>query len=145
MERNDDVGGKYLASNNSLLYIENVDLFMNARDSAISMTYYGFCLENGNYTVFLHFAEIVFIDGQTFSSLGRRIFDIYIQRELVKEGFNIAEEAGGIGKEITKTFTAVAVVSSNILEIRLDWKRDSCTTIYISIWSSYISYIWEQE
>jgi len=89
---------------------------MNAPDSPISMTYYGFCLENGNYTVFLHFAEIGFIDGQTFSNLGRGVFDIHIQRELVKEGFNVAEEAGGIGKRITKNFTAV--VSSNILEIR---------------------------
>ncbi|KAK8469460.1 hypothetical protein PHAVU_005G079733 [Phaseolus vulgaris] len=78
-------------------------------------------------TVVLHFAEIVFIDGETYSSLGRRVFDIYIQRELVKEDFNIAEEAGGIGKAITKNFTVV--VSSNTLEIRLSWTGKGTTSI----------------
>ena len=74
-----DGGGKYLPSSNSLPFIENVALYKSARASPISLTYYGFCLLNGNYTVVLHFAEIVFIDGETYSSLGRRVFDIYIQ------------------------------------------------------------------
>lgn len=52
---------------------------MDARLSPLSLTYYGFCLFNGKYTVKLYFAEIMFSDNQTFSSLGRRIFDIYIQ------------------------------------------------------------------
>ncbi|XP_068499769.1 probable leucine-rich repeat receptor-like serine/threonine-protein kinase At3g14840 isoform X1 [Phaseolus vulgaris] len=122
-----DGGGKYLPSSNSLPFIENVALYKSARASPISLTYYGFCLLNGNYTVVLHFAEIVFIDGETYSSLGRRVFDIYIQRELVKEDFNIAEEAGGIGKAITKNFTVV--VSSNTLEIRLSWTGKGTTSI----------------
>lgn len=75
----DDGGGQYTPSNKSLLSIDNADLYMNARASPISLTYYGFCLGNGNYTVNMHFAEIVFIDDQTYSSLGRRVFDIYIQ------------------------------------------------------------------
>ncbi|XP_052107607.1 probable LRR receptor-like serine/threonine-protein kinase At1g07650 [Arachis duranensis] len=56
----------------------DIELYTNARASPISLTYYGFCLGNGNYNVDLHFAEIVFID-ETYKSLGRRIFDIYIQ------------------------------------------------------------------
>lgn len=54
-------------------------LYQTARVSPISLTYYGFCLENGDYTVLLHFAEIMFTDDNTYSSLGRRIFDVYIQ------------------------------------------------------------------
>lgn len=52
---------------------------MDARLSPLSLTYYGFCLKNGNYTVNLHFAEIMFTDDRTSSSLGRRIFDVYVQ------------------------------------------------------------------
>ena len=55
------------------------ELLMDARLSPLSLTYYGFCLSNGKYTVKLYFAEITFTDNHTFSSLGRRIFDIYIQ------------------------------------------------------------------
>ncbi|XP_025672885.1 probable LRR receptor-like serine/threonine-protein kinase At1g07650 isoform X8 [Arachis hypogaea] len=62
-----------------LAIVDDVDLYTKARGSPISLTYYGFCLANGNYTVNLHFAEIVFINGTTYSSLGRRVFDVYIQ------------------------------------------------------------------
>ncbi|XP_014523068.2 probable leucine-rich repeat receptor-like serine/threonine-protein kinase At3g14840 isoform X2 [Vigna radiata var. radiata] len=124
---NNNETGTHLVSNKSVLSIENVDLYMTARASPISLTYYGFCLQNGNYTIILHFAEIVFTDDQTFSSLGRRLFDIYIQGELVQEGFNIAEEAGGNRKAITKKFTAV--VSSKTLEIRLNWAGKGTTAL----------------
>jgi len=50
-----------------------------ARLSPLSLTYYGYCFENGNYTVSLHFLETQFTNDKTYSSLGRRIFDIYIQ------------------------------------------------------------------
>ncbi|KAL2589447.1 hypothetical protein AAZV13_13G229600 [Glycine max] len=75
-----DAGAYYIVQNKTLLSMDNVDLYMDARVSPISLTYYGFCLGNGNYTVNLHFAEIMFIDDQTFNSLGRRVFDIYIQK-----------------------------------------------------------------
>ncbi|CAJ2652280.1 unnamed protein product [Trifolium pratense] len=39
--------------------------------------------------------EIMFTDDQTYNSLGRHIFDIYIQNRLVLKDFNIAKEAGG--------------------------------------------------
>lgn len=61
------------------LAMDNGELYMDARVSPLSLTYYGFCLGNGNYTVNLHFAEIKFTDDQTFHSLRRRVFDIYIQ------------------------------------------------------------------
>lgn len=54
-------------------------LFETGRVSPSSLRYYGLGLENGNYTVLLRFAEIAFPDSQTWLSLGRRVFDIYIQ------------------------------------------------------------------
>ena len=55
------------------------ELFQTARLSASSLRYYGLGLENGNYTVSLQFAETAFDNSNTWKSLGRRVFDIYIQ------------------------------------------------------------------
>lgn len=56
-----------------------VELYKTARASPLSLTYYGQCLMNGNYTVKLHFAEIIFTNDTSFNSLGERIFDVYLQ------------------------------------------------------------------
>ncbi|KAM7498585.1 hypothetical protein LguiA_022999 [Lonicera macranthoides] len=109
----------YTTTNTSMLNMNNATLYMTARLSPLSLTYYGFCLFNGSYTVRLHFAEIMFTDDKTFSSLGRRIFDVYIQGKLVLKDFNIEKEAGGVGKEIVKNFTAV--VTDSTLDIRFYW------------------------
>jgi hypothetical protein len=69
----------YIMPNSSSLSMTNPELYMNARLSPLSLTYYAFCLGNANYKVDLHFAEIIFTDDKTYNSLGRRIFDIYIQ------------------------------------------------------------------
>ena len=60
---------------------ENPELFHTARMSPGSLRYYGLGLENGPYTVTLHFAEIGFPNrnSQTWAGLARRMFDIYIQ------------------------------------------------------------------
>lgn len=54
-------------------------LYTTARLAPISLTYFRYCLENGNYIVNLQFAEIFFTNDNTYNSLGRRLFDIYIQ------------------------------------------------------------------
>ncbi|XP_027191469.1 probable LRR receptor-like serine/threonine-protein kinase At1g07650 isoform X2 [Cicer arietinum] len=110
----------YPPQNIATLTMVDSELYTNGRVSPISLTYYGFCLANGSYTVNLHFAEIMFTDDQTYASLGRRVFDIYLQGKPMQKEFNIAEEAGGVGKEIIKQFKDVAVTSST-LEIRLYW------------------------
>jgi hypothetical protein len=69
----------YLATNLSILTMDNSQLYTSARLTPLSITYYARCLANGNYTVKLHFAEIVFRDNRSFYSLGRRIFDVYVQ------------------------------------------------------------------
>jgi len=43
-----------------------------------------------------------------------------LQGKPVQKDFNIAKEAGGVGKKVIKQFKDV-VVTSNILEIRLYW------------------------
>ena len=69
----------YIANNVSILEMNDSALYTNARLGALSLTYFARCLENGNYTVKLHFSEIIFRDDRTYFSLGRRIFDVYIQ------------------------------------------------------------------
>ena len=74
-----DTKADYTATNSFSLNINGPSFYQTARLSPLSLKYHGFCLLNGNYNVKLHFAEIMFSNDQTFSSLGRRIFDVSIQ------------------------------------------------------------------
>ncbi|XP_021801896.1 probable leucine-rich repeat receptor-like serine/threonine-protein kinase At3g14840 [Prunus avium] len=105
----------------------NPQLYTEARLSPISLTYYGFCLGNGDYTVNLHFAETEFTNNKSYRSLGRRIFDVYIQGIKRLKDFNIADEAGGVGKAVIKNFNAS--VTSGTLEIRFYWAGKGTTGI----------------
>ncbi|XP_039116091.1 probable LRR receptor-like serine/threonine-protein kinase At1g53430 [Dioscorea cayenensis subsp. rotundata] len=109
----------YLATNVTVLTMPNPDLYMTARLSPISLRYYGLCLQNGNYTVNLHFAEIMFTDDKSFFSVGRRLFDVYIQGKNVLRDFNIAKEANGTGQE--KIMSFFAIVTDHTLEIHFQW------------------------
>ncbi|CAN6443558.1 unnamed protein product [Victoria cruziana] len=112
--------GNYRVSNISALSVTtDPTLYMSARISPTTVTYYGLCLQEGNYTVELHFAEIMFTNGPTFTSLGERVFDIYIQNKRVLDNFDIAREAGGSGKPVVKRFNAS--VTESTLEITLYW------------------------
>ncbi|XP_010487290.1 PREDICTED: probable leucine-rich repeat receptor-like serine/threonine-protein kinase At3g14840 isoform X1 [Camelina sativa] len=89
-------------------------LYIQARLSPISLTYMALCLGEGNYTVNLHFAEIIF----DANNLGRRFFDIYVQGKLVAKDFNIVDEAG-VGNTVVKNFPVT--ITNGKLEIRLQW------------------------
>ncbi|KAM5587260.1 hypothetical protein ABKV19_005945 [Rosa sericea] len=105
------------------------ELFQTSRLSPGSLRYYGLGLENGPYTVKLQFAETVYDDRalQTWQSLGRRMFDIYIQGNLVLKDFDISKEAGGVLRAVVKTFSVN--VSENYLEIHLFWAgKGTCCT-----------------
>ncbi|XP_010502721.1 PREDICTED: probable leucine-rich repeat receptor-like serine/threonine-protein kinase At3g14840 isoform X2 [Camelina sativa] len=109
-------------------------LYTQARLSAISLTYYAFCLREGSYTVNLHFAEIMFSE----SSLGRRFFDIYVQGKLEVKDFNIVDEAKGVGRAVVKKFPVV--VTNGKLEIRLQWAGKGTQAIPMSgVYGSLIS------
>ncbi|KAK2985859.1 hypothetical protein RJ640_018725, partial [Escallonia rubra] len=80
---NNSVNSYIIESSTSVLLGNNPDLYKDARLSPLSLTYYGYCLSDGSYKVNLHFAEIVFTDDKTYKSLGRRVFDIYIQFNII--------------------------------------------------------------
>ncbi|KAK8643717.1 hypothetical protein V6N13_013000 [Hibiscus sabdariffa] len=107
--------------------VNGLDFYKSARLAPLSLKYYGLCLLEGNYKVQLHFAEIMFSDNQTFVSLGSRLFDISIQGQVVLENFNIMEEAGGVGKGITREFNVD--VNGSTLEIHLFWRGKGTTAI----------------
>uniref|UniRef100_A0A0D3CSX5 non-specific serine/threonine protein kinase n=1 Tax=Brassica oleracea var. oleracea TaxID=109376 RepID=A0A0D3CSX5_BRAOL len=129
---NDD--DTYIISTDSTLPGEYSDLYKTARISALSLVYYAFCLENGTYNVNLHFMEIQFTE-ELYISLGRRIFDVYIQvkhhnilRKMFLRDFNIKEEANGTMKPIVQELKDVNV-TNHVLEIRLYWAGKGTTLI----------------
>ncbi|XP_022941240.1 probable leucine-rich repeat receptor-like serine/threonine-protein kinase At3g14840 isoform X9 [Cucurbita moschata] len=121
----------FIALNISALSMPNPELYVTARISPISLTYYAYCMGSGNYTVGLHFAEIAFTNDTSYRSLGRRLFDVYVQGKLKLKDFNIADAAGGIGKPIVKNFTVP--VTNGTIEIRLFWAGKGTTAIPVRV------------
>ncbi|KAF9618119.1 hypothetical protein IFM89_000235 [Coptis chinensis] len=95
------------------------NLYSTARIAPFSLKYYGRCLRQGPYKVKLHFAEIMFTFDKRNNTAGRRIFDIYIQGKRIWKDFNIAKEAGGVGKSFVMEHNAN--VTGSTLEIHLYW------------------------
>eukprot|EP00253_Pinus_taeda_P011902 PITA_11902 len=95
-------------------------LYQTARLSASSLRYYGLGLENGQYTVKLLFAEIQFLDTSIWQTIGRRVFDVYIQGQKVLTDFDIRKEAGGSNIGVVKYFNKTSV-TANFLEIHFFW------------------------
>ncbi|KAL8205436.1 hypothetical protein R6Q57_008987 [Mikania cordata] len=104
------------------------DIYKTARFSPTSLRYYGLCLRPGSYKVRLHFAEISYTDNMTFSSLGRRYFDISIQGVLQEKNFNIAEHANGVDNGTFIDFNNVTI-NGTTLEIHLYWAGKGTTAI----------------
>ncbi|KAI3411480.1 uncharacterized protein J3R85_017904 [Psidium guajava] len=123
---NDKAG--YTANNPFSVNVKGSEFYQTARLSPWSIRYYGLCMMKGSYKVRLHFAEIQYSNDETFSSLGRRIFDVSIQGNLVLKDFNIAEEAGGVGKGIYRDFPNI-YVNGTTLEIHLYWSGKGTTAI----------------
>ncbi|KAG6692160.1 hypothetical protein I3842_10G099600 [Carya illinoinensis] len=115
----------YIANNASILKMNSPELYTSARLSPLSLTYYARCLANGNYTITLHFAEIIIRGNRSFCSLGRRIFDIYIQDKLELKDFDIENTARGVDKALVKKVKAV--VSNKVLHIRFHWAGKGTT------------------
>ncbi|CAI9760143.1 unnamed protein product [Fraxinus pennsylvanica] len=117
----------YTANNVSVLKVNDSELYTSARLSPLSLTYYRHCLANGNYTVTLHFAEIIFRDNRSFRSLGRRMFDVYIQGERKLNDFDIEKDAKGVDKVVKQKFKAM--VKNKTLEIRFHYSGKGSTTV----------------
>ncbi|KAJ4981341.1 hypothetical protein NE237_032178 [Protea cynaroides] len=105
------------------------ELYQTARISPGSLRYFGLGLENGIYNVTLQFSESTFPNAHTWESLGRRVFDIYIQGNLSLKDFDIRKEAGGVSfRAVQKVIQAQ--VFENFLEVHLFWagKGTCCIT-----------------
>ncbi|KAK8642030.1 hypothetical protein V6N13_011392 [Hibiscus sabdariffa] len=108
----------FIAQNVSILRRNNSELYTRARLSPLSLTYYFRCLANGSYTVTLHFAEIVIRDNRSYQSLGRRIFDVYVQALVLQQKGNLMELVDPrLGTEFNKEeairMTRVALLCTN--------------------------------
>ncbi|KAG6744526.1 hypothetical protein POTOM_051162 [Populus tomentosa] len=122
-----DFGSKTYDSSD---YIKNVDcgdcgpaetqLYNSSRLCPLSLTYYGFCLFQGNYTVKLYFAETVYQSDEDYSNLGKRVFDVYLQGKRELTDFNIKENATSTNKTWTASFTAY-VGDDHLLTIHFFW------------------------
>lgn len=116
------------------------DLYKTARISPSSLRYYGFGLRNGRYKIELHFAEIQMEDTRSWKGLGRRVFDIFIQGEIVGQDFNIRNEAGGSKKALVKTFEAN--VTNTIIDIHFFWAgKGTCCIPFQSTYGPLVSAI----
>nr|POF18939.1 putative lrr receptor-like serine/threonine-protein kinase [Quercus suber] len=116
----------YRAQNTFSLNVTGI--YETARVAPLSLRYHGLCLQKGSYKVKLHFAEIMFSNDQTLSSLGRHIFNVSIQGKLELKDFNIVEEAQGVGIPIIKEFDDV-LVSGSTMEIHFYWAGKGTTAI----------------
>ncbi|URE48931.1 Di-glucose binding within endoplasmic reticulum [Musa troglodytarum] len=117
-----------LTENKNLTTVNYIGTSMNRQSDRIStrsLRYHVVGLQNGTYKVELLFAEIVMDDTPSWTGLGRRIFNIYIQNQLVEQDFNIIAEAKGSKKPYNKTYKIT--VANNILDIHLLWSgRGTC-------------------
>uniref|UniRef100_A0A0D9ZQP6 non-specific serine/threonine protein kinase n=1 Tax=Oryza glumipatula TaxID=40148 RepID=A0A0D9ZQP6_9ORYZ len=113
-------GGYTIRSSRQFQNTLDSEMFQNTRTSASSLRYYGIGLENGNYTVTLQFAEFGFEDTQSWKSLGRRVFDIYLQGERKEQNFDIRKAAGDKSYTVVKRSYKVPV-TKNFVEIHLFW------------------------
>ncbi|KAL4386958.1 hypothetical protein GQ457_09G004610 [Hibiscus cannabinus] len=124
----DGVNPQYAGNTGGLVGGTNTPgLYQTSRLSPGSLRYYGLGLENGLYTVNLFFAETGFPSNtsQSWKSVARRVFDVYIQGTRTLRDFDIAKEAGGVNIAITRNFTANVI--DNHLEIHLFWAGKGTT------------------
>ncbi|KAI3987666.1 hypothetical protein MKX01_028400 [Papaver californicum] len=119
MDNDDDRDSTIATVKPSLYSLDNSELDMTVRKSPLTLTYYGFCLINGNYTVNLRFAEIGFPNDKSEASLARRVFDVYIQGKRRLKDFDIVKAAGVARNAVIIPFNES--VTSNTLEIRFYW------------------------
>lgn len=140
--------GNFISNPKGSLYIANTDsqisqtleseLYKSARISPSSLRYYGLGLENGMYSVEIHFAEIQIEDSGTWKALGRRFFDVFIQGEKVLKDFNIKDRAGGSKRALVRTF--VANVTNTVMDIHFFWAgRGTCCIPFQSTYGPLVS------
>ncbi|KAI5071991.1 hypothetical protein GOP47_0012097 [Adiantum capillus-veneris] len=90
-------------------------LFISARQAVSSLRYLGLAMRNGAYTIAIQFSEIGFGD----DTVGRRLFDVYVQGTLVLKDFDIQKSANGSFRALALEFPTN--VSNNVLDVHFFW------------------------
>ncbi|KAL2616173.1 hypothetical protein AAZV13_08G111100 [Glycine max] len=139
LDDGDQLNSRYLRS---LPSSDLPELYKTAHVTPISLTYFHYCLENGKYTVKLHFAEIQFSNDNTFGSLGKRLFDIYVQEILIWKDFNIECETHAAQKPYILSLHDVNVTEYSGDSILLGWQGDYKDSCWWSLWSPHISFLY---
>ncbi|XP_031130392.1 probable LRR receptor-like serine/threonine-protein kinase At1g53430 isoform X2 [Ipomoea triloba] len=116
------INEEYILNNTCIVGVGDEPLYSTARVSPISLKYYGFCLRDGEYTVRLHFAELVRYNNYKTPYLNKsgRVFNVDIQGKNELKNFNIEKEAEGVNKAYTVEIENV-IVNNSRLEIHLYW------------------------
>ncbi|KAJ0081980.1 hypothetical protein Patl1_10405 [Pistacia atlantica] len=153
MDDNNKHDDAYILSTDSTSSMRFPKLYSTARATPLFLTYYAYCMEKGNYTVNLHFAEILFRDEVPFHRVGRRIFDIYIQiyfyyESLSKQDFNIKEAANGTGTTVVPErgyygplISAISVCHAKAVYCnKASNNKTALTTIVLKSQHSYIGF-----
>ncbi|TQE02459.1 hypothetical protein C1H46_011867 [Malus baccata] len=109
----------YIKSMTCGVPITEAPLYEKARLSPVSLKYYAFCLRKGNYTVTLYFNEVVYTKNEDYTSLRKRVFDVYIQDVRRLNYVKIREKKGS--EPITENISAVVVNDSGLLNIHFYW------------------------
>ncbi|KAK4589499.1 hypothetical protein RGQ29_020176 [Quercus rubra] len=109
---------KYFINGNSYWGFSSTGDFMD--DNDFQNTRYTVSPSLSNMSELYTTAQIQFTNDKTYNSLGKRIFDIYIQEKLVWKDFNIEDDAGIALKPVIKRASNISV-ANNILEIRFYW------------------------
>lgn len=89
-------------------------LYNTARTGADSFTYYVHSLQPGKYKVSLGFAELV-----PDMRPGERVFDIWVQGELVLQGMDVVVRASGTHRAFVETFVVEMSEELGLLTIEL--------------------------
>src|SRR5690606_24379840 len=89
----------------------NDAMYQTERNGTNALLDYTFPINNGNYTVILHFSE------NRLSGRNKRKFDIKIEGVLVKDNFDIF---GKVGKLTATTETFVVTVADGLLNINFN-------------------------
>jgi PKD repeat protein/N-acetylneuraminic acid mutarotase len=90
-------------------------LYQTERSSPTKTFSYAIPLENGDYTIILHFAEIYWgATGGGPGGVGRRIFDVAMEGTLIMDNYDITADVGA-ETPVAKTFAAT--VSDGVLNL----------------------------
>ncbi|ESQ46635.1 hypothetical protein EUTSA_v10000587mg, partial [Eutrema salsugineum] len=130
---------QYIALSTNIQFVNK--LSESARLSASSLRYYGLGLENGGCNVTVQFFETKIQGSHTWRSLGRRVFDIYVQGKLVEKDFDIRTAANHSDFRVVQRVYK-AIVSENHLEIHLFWaEKGTCCVPFAGAYGPLVSAI----